>query len=113
MEAEKFVNTLKCTNDVAERGNMIIRMPASARPVCYITRGTQSPDGLSWLLDAGGGGHGGEGGHQPPLPGHQAAPGAQSVSAVSTVSSVSSEQWTASPTLETECYVVSGLCGNW
>ena len=51
MEAEKFVNTLKCTNDVAERGNMIIRMPASARPVCYITRGTQSPDGLSWWLE--------------------------------------------------------------
>ena len=26
LEAEKFVKTLKCTNDVAERGNMIIRM---------------------------------------------------------------------------------------
>ena len=51
MEAEKFVNTLKCTNDVAERGNMIIRMPVSARPVCHITRGTQSPDSLSWWLE--------------------------------------------------------------
>ena len=61
-------------------------------------------------LVAGGGGHGGEGGHRPPLPGHQTALGAQSVSAVSTVSS---EQWTAASTLETECYVVSGLCGNW
>ena len=29
--------------------------------------------------------------------------GAQSISAVSTVSTVSSEQWVASPTLETEC----------
>ena len=29
------------------------------------------------------------------------------------VSVCSSEQWTVSPTLETECYVVSGLCGNW
>ena len=29
--------------------------------------------------------------------------GAQSISAVSTVSTVSSEQWAASPTLETEC----------
>ena len=26
LEAEKFVNTLKCTIDVAERGNTIIRM---------------------------------------------------------------------------------------
>ena len=51
MEAEKFVNSLKCTIDVAERGNMIIRMLASARPVCHITRGTQSPDGLSWWLE--------------------------------------------------------------
>ena len=29
--------------------------------------------------------------------------GGQSISAVSTVSTVSSEQWAASPTLETEC----------
>ena len=26
LEAEQFVKTLKCTNDVAERGHMIIRM---------------------------------------------------------------------------------------
>ena len=26
LEAEKFVNTLKCTIDVAEQGNTIIRM---------------------------------------------------------------------------------------
>ena len=45
-----------------------------------------SPDGLSWWLEEVG-----------------MVVGAQSISAVSTVSTVSSEQWAASPTLETEC----------
>ena len=45
-----------------------------------------SPDGLGWWLEEVG-----------------MVVGAQSIRAVSTVSTVSSEQWAASPTLETEC----------
>ena len=72
--------------------------------VCYITRGAQSPDGLSWWLEEVG----------------MVVREDTSLPCQVTrlhweprVSVCSSDQWTVSPTLETECYVVSGLCGNW